>query len=107
MLNNEIDKSSVMSRSFGLGATPTDTGAMDAAFGCPFTQVPVLEYVTLTVPLPLSDTAVTATFGDTINVLNVGQSAPPGVASVDFELRDQRDPPDEHVRLRHRHPRLR
>ena len=73
----------VMSRTFGLGAAPGDTGAMDAAFGCPFTQIPVLEYVTLTVPLPLSDTAVSATFGDTINVLNVGQSAPPGVASVD------------------------
>jgi hypothetical protein len=80
-----MDKTSgeIVSRNFGLGAAPTDQGAMAAAMGCPFNQVPVLEYVTLTIPLPLQDTAVTATFGDNINVLNVGQSAPPGVVSVD------------------------
>lgn len=80
-----MDKTSgeIVSRNFGLGAAPSDQGAMAAAFGCPFNQVPVLEYVTLTIPLPIQDTAITATFGDTINVLNVGQSAPQGVVSVD------------------------
>lgn len=89
-----MDKSGgdMISRQFGLGAVAPGnvgnvgdvTSAMAAAMtACPFAQVPVLEYVTITVPLPLSDTAVSATFGDTINVLNLGQSAPPGVVSVD------------------------
>ena len=70
------------SRQFGLGA-PCSDGALTEAMKCPFSQVPVLEYVTLTIPLPVTDTAISATFGDTINVLNVGQTAPPGVVSVD------------------------
>jgi hypothetical protein len=73
-------------RHLGLGAAcPSDpaTAMQQALTACPFNQIPVLEYVTLTIPLPVTDTAITSTFGDTINVLNVGQTAPPGVASVD------------------------
>jgi hypothetical protein len=76
-----VNSKDLITRQFGLGAAPSQQGWQQACT-CPFTQVPVLEYVTLTIPLPVQDTAITATFGDTINVLNT-QGTPPGVVSVD------------------------
>lgn len=73
------------SRHFGLGAAPAagDGGSgWQSAISLPMTQIPVIEYVTMTVPLPLSDTAIEATFGSTVQVLNQ-QGTPQGVASVD------------------------
>jgi hypothetical protein len=69
------------SRMIGLGQTPTDTIA-SSVLSCGFTQVPVIEYVTWTVDLPVSDANLEATFGDEIDVLQNPKSVP-GVASVD------------------------
>jgi hypothetical protein len=72
----------IFSRQFGLGASPTDTNAWQQACCCPFTQTPVVEYTTQTAVLPLSDSAITSTFGDQINILNfVGHQA--GITSLD------------------------
>ena len=85
----DVSRNDLYSRNFGLGASPEQAIAsgrlgdvVQAACQCPMTAMPVIEYVTLTIPLPVTDTAVTATFGDQINVLNV-QGTPPGVAQVD------------------------
>lgn len=80
----------IQSRFFGLagaqGQPSSDTGANMATWAqmisCPITAMPVIEYVTLTITLPVSDTAIQASFGDVINVLNT-QGTPPGVAQVD------------------------
>ncbi len=75
-----------------LGADPTKVtdGQLAAAqqsqwqgpISCPLTAMPVIEYVTLTVPLPLTDTQLAATFGNEVQVLNQ-QGTPSGVADVD------------------------
>jgi hypothetical protein len=68
-------------RSFGLGAVPSDT-MLEKMCRCPFPQVPVIEYVTWTIPLPLTDTAIGQTFGDEIDVLSNSKQVA-GVAAVD------------------------
>lgn len=68
-------------RSFGLGALPTD-GAVEKMCKCPFPNVPVIEYVTWTIPLPLSDDQITSTFGNEIDVLQSPKQVA-GVAAVD------------------------
>ena len=49
---------------------------------CSFGNVPVIEEVVWTIPLPLTADEALATFGDQINLLG-GSSTAPGVASVD------------------------
>lgn len=79
-------KNEQMSRVFGLGQSPAGLAAsgcqpldiLSAGFG----TVPVVEYVTWTVALPLTDTDIDSTFGDTIDVLTNPKSVP-GVVSVD------------------------
>lgn len=77
----------VMRLPFGLGAAPvhgspeTDK-AMDRCLRCGFGNIPVVEEVVWTVPLPLTAEQAQSTFGDTVNVLS-GSSAVPGVASID------------------------
>jgi hypothetical protein len=68
-------------RMIGLGQVPSDN-VVSSVLSCGFTQVPVIEYVTWTVDLPVSDANVEATFGDEIDVLQNPKSVP-GVASVD------------------------
>jgi hypothetical protein len=65
-----------------LGAAGVQGQQWQNAVGCPMTSIPVIEYVTLTVPLPLTDTQLGATFGPEVQVLNQ-QGTPSGVASVD------------------------
>lgn len=67
---------------FGLGAPPGDDKAAEKCLRCGFGNVPVVEEVVWTVPLPLSSEEATTTFGDTVNPLS-GSSAVPGVASID------------------------
>jgi hypothetical protein len=77
-------------RKIGLGLKPADrleglgqtTTVGDSVMTCGFTQVPVIEYVTWTVDLPVPNAAIDATFGDEINVLQT-QGAPAGVTSSD------------------------
>ncbi len=82
-------------RELGLGAAPQDmqkiaSSGLGKALGagpesmlqCGFTQVPVIEYVTWTVQLPLRDVDIAATFGDEIDILGQTTSVA-GVASVD------------------------
>lgn len=95
MKNNQLPKDALVSRQLGFGAPPpvapmqqglgaaASADACQSLIGCAFGSVPVVEYVTLTIPLPLSDTAISATFGDTINILNSGQSPAAGIASSD------------------------
>ena len=61
------NKQDVVGRAIGLGQAPTDSIAA-GVFACGFTQVPVIEYVTWTVKLPVAD-ANLKTFGDEIDVL--------------------------------------
>jgi hypothetical protein len=76
----------VMRVPFGLGA-PADAGpesakAAEKCLRCGFGNVPVVEEVVWTVPLPLTAEQAQTTFGDTINPLS-GSSSVPGVASID------------------------
>jgi len=65
----------------GLGQAPSDTIA-DGILQCGFTNVPVIEYVTWTTQLPLTDDEISSTFGDEIDVLQNPKSMP-GIDSVD------------------------
>jgi hypothetical protein len=67
---------------FGLGAPPGDEKAADKCLRCGFGNVPVVEEVVWTIPLPLTAEQAQTTFGDTVNPLS-GSSAVPGVASID------------------------
>src|SRR5208282_1511707 len=66
---------------FGLGQAP-GPGAAEKCLRCSFGNVPVIEEVVWTIPLPLAVEEATATFGDTVNLLS-GSPSVPGVASID------------------------
>lgn len=68
-------------RMIGLGQNPT-TDIAKSVLSCGFTQVPVIEYVTWTVDLPVADSAIPGTFGDEIDVLQ-NPKAVAGVTDVD------------------------
>ncbi len=70
---------------FGLGAPPEGSVGLAAAkdcIRCSFGNLPVIEEVVWTIPLPLTADEALATFGDTINLLS-GSNSVPGVASID------------------------
>jgi hypothetical protein len=67
---------------FGLGAAPGTVGAAEKCLRCSFGNIPVIEEVVWTIPLPLTATEALSTFGETVNLLS-GSSAVPGVASID------------------------
>jgi len=70
---------------FGLGVTPGGAGtleAVDKCLRCSFGNIPVIEEVVWTIPLPLTSEEALATLGDTVNLLS-GSSSVPGVASID------------------------
>ena len=67
---------------FGLGAAPGDEAAAAKCIKCSFGNIPVIEEVVWTIPLPLTAEEATATFADTVNLLS-GSSSVPGVASID------------------------
>jgi hypothetical protein len=67
---------------FGLGAAPGTLGAAEKCLRCSFGNIPVIEEVVWTIPLPITSEEATSTFGDTVNLLS-GSSAVPGVASID------------------------
>jgi hypothetical protein len=72
----------VMRVPFGLGASPGDEEAGKKCLRCGFGNIPVVEEVVWTIPLPLTAEQAQTTFGDTVNPLS-GSSAVPGVASID------------------------
>ena len=72
----------VMRVPFGLGAPPGDDEAGKKCLRCGFGNIPVVEEVVWTIPLPLTAEQAQTTFGDTVNPLS-GSSAVPGVASID------------------------
>jgi len=76
------DKEKVQRVPFGLGAAPGTPGAAEKCLRCSFGNIPVIEEVVWTIPLPLTIEEATATFGDTVNLLS-GSSSVPGVASID------------------------
>lgn len=71
---------------FGYAKDPGMLGAPgDAAqkcLKCSFGNIPVIEEVVWTVPIPLTAPEALATLGDTVNLLS-GSSSVPGVASID------------------------
>ena len=67
---------------FGLGEAPGTLGAAEKCLRCSFGNVPVIEEVVWTIPLPLTAVEALATFGETVNLLS-GSSSVPGVASID------------------------
>ncbi len=76
------DREKVRRVPFGLGAAPGTLGAAEKCLRCSFGNVPVIEEVIWTIPLPLTIEEATATFGDTVNLLS-GSSSVPGVQSID------------------------
>lgn len=82
---------------FGLGLTPQEAdlkaglagvpkegalGAADKCLRCSFGNIPVIEEVVWTIPLPLTASEALSVFGETVNLLS-GSSSVPGVASID------------------------
>ena len=67
---------------FGLGANPGNMDAANKCLRCSFGNIPVIEEVVWTIPLPLTFEEAQATLGDTVNLLS-GSSSVPGVASID------------------------
>ncbi len=65
----------------GVGvAGPGD--AAQKCLRCSFGNVPVIEEVVWTIPIPITPDEAIATFGDTVNLLS-GSSSVPGVQSID------------------------
>jgi len=75
------DRDRVKRVPFGLGDAPS-SDALNKTLRCSFGNVPVIEEVVWTIPLPLSEAEAQSTFGDIINVLT-SQANVPGVASID------------------------
>jgi len=67
---------------FGLGEAPGTLGAAEKCLRCSFGNIPVVEEVVWTIPLPLTAAEALSTFGETVNLLS-GSSSVPGVASID------------------------
>jgi len=59
-----------------------DPKAAEKCLRCGFGNIPVIEEVVWTIPLPLTAEEALATLGDTVNLLS-GSSSVPGVASID------------------------
>jgi hypothetical protein len=91
------DKAKTHRVPFGYGVTPekadqlglSGPGNTSGAFGlaerclkCSFGNIPVIEEVVWTIPLPLTAPEALATLGDTVNLLS-GSSSVPGVGSID------------------------
>jgi len=76
------DQDKVRRVPFGLGQPPGTPGAAEKCLRCSFGNIPVIEEVVWTVPLPLTAEEAVSTFGDTVNLLS-GSSAVPGVQSID------------------------
>jgi hypothetical protein len=76
------DREKVRRIPFGLGQAPGDLKAAEKCLRCSFGNIPVIEQVVWTVPLPLTLEEATSTFGDSVNLLS-GSSAVPGVQSID------------------------
>jgi hypothetical protein len=82
---NSRDKMSHKGHEFGLGKVPgSDVGlaAAEKCVRCSFGNIPVIEEVVWTIPLPLTADEALSTFGETVNLLS-GSSSVPGVASID------------------------
>jgi hypothetical protein len=79
---SKFERDKVRRVQFGLGEAPGTVGAAEKCLRCSFGNVPVIEEVVWTIPLPLTSEEATATFGDTVNLLS-GSSSVPGVASID------------------------
>jgi hypothetical protein len=76
------DREKVRRMPFGLGALPGTPGAAEKCLRCSFGNIPVIEEVIWTIPLPLTVNEAAQTFGDTVNLLS-GSSSVPGVQSID------------------------
>lgn len=77
----KIQNTEKFGREIGLGKLPNEDIA-NAVLQCGMTQLPVIEYVTWTANIPMSDDDVDATFGEEIDVLDSDKSVR-GVDSVD------------------------
>lgn len=67
---------------FGLGAPAGTPGKAEQCLRCSFGNIPVIEEVVWTIPLPLTAAEALQTLGETVNLLS-GSSSVPGVASID------------------------
>lgn len=76
-----VERTNTHGRLIGLGQAPTGDLA-ETILQIGFTQVPVIEYVTWTTNVPLTDTEIGMTFGDEIDVLQNPKSVP-GIDAVD------------------------
>ena len=72
----------VKRQEFGLGKPAGDLAAAEKCLRCSFGNIPVIEEVVWTIPIPLTSEEALATLGDTVNILS-GSSSVPGVASID------------------------
>jgi len=79
---NQISRSSIYGRQFGLGQITPTPEAANCAIQIPFSQILVSESVTWTAVLPLNDADLAATFGDTVNILDSPRNVP-GIQEVE------------------------
>ena len=91
------DQPAIKRVKFGLGLTPDEArntsglagpggdgalGAAEKCLRCSFGNIPVIEEVVWTIPLPLTSSEALSVFGESVNLLS-GSSNVPGVASID------------------------
>lgn len=69
-------------RSFGLGACPS-VDALRTCLGSKFDAIPVIDFVTLTIDLPVLREQIPAFFGETVRFFGFGEGPIPGVIAVD------------------------
>jgi hypothetical protein len=78
---SKIQRAQNPNRLMGLGACPSIDN-LRGCLGLKFDSIPVIEYVTWTVTLPVADQFVQSTFNDEIQLFGSNSSVP-GVAAVD------------------------
>ena len=76
-----VERTNTHGRLIGLGQAPSSDLA-ESILQIGFTQVPVIEYVTWTTNVPLTDQEISMTFGSEIDVLQNPKSVP-GIDDVD------------------------
>jgi len=79
--SSKITRAQNPNRMIGLGASPS-IDILRGCLGSKFDAIPVIEYVTWTVTLPVADQFVQSTFSDEISLFG-NNSSVPGVAAVD------------------------
>jgi hypothetical protein len=84
--SSKLARSQNPKRQMGLGACPS-IGALQSCLSTRFDAIPVLDFTTVTVVLPVADAVAQSLFGDEVIFLgnggNLGINSAPGIGAVD------------------------